>query len=207
VTIRAALFDFSGTLFRLEHPELESNGPLMRALTAPVGIADGMDPELVDAWHRRDLDPDVHRWVHVRVLKDSLVADADAFYDQLLAPESWVPYPDTKATLEHLKDVPVAVVSNIGWDIRSVFELHGLTHLVDEFVLSYEEGVIKPDPKIFTTACERLGVDPRHAVMVGDSEEADGGAESIGCSFRLVNPVPTSDRPNALLDVARTIPV
>ncbi|MGI5503416.1 HAD family hydrolase [Lentzea sp. CA-135723] len=207
MTIRAALFDFSGTLFRLEHPELESNGDLMRALTAPVGIADGMDPELVAAWHRRDLDVDVHRWVHVRVLEDALVPDAEAFYDQLLHPESWVPYPDTKATLEHLEDIPVAVVSNIGWDIRTVFELHGLTHLVDEFVLSYEEGVIKPDPKIFTTACERLGVDPRDAVMVGDSQEADGGAEAIGCSFRLVNPVPTSDRPDALLDVARTIPV
>jgi HAD superfamily hydrolase (TIGR01549 family) len=207
VTIRAALFDFSGTLFRLEHPELESNGDLMRALTAPVGIADGVDPELADAWYRRDLDPEVHRWVHVKVLRDALVPDAEAFYDQLVSPESWRPYPDTKATLEHLADVPVAVVSNIGWDIRAVFELHGLTHLVDEFVLSYEEGVVKPDPKIFTTACERLGIAPRDAVMVGDSAEADGGAEAVGCSFRLVNPVPTSDRPTALLDVARTIPV
>ena len=207
MTIRAALFDFSGTLFRLEHPDLESNGDLMRALTAPVGVADGMDPELADAWHRRDLDPDVHRWVHVKVLRDSLVPDPEAFYDLLLQPESWRPYPDAKATLEHLADVPVAVVSNIGWDIRSVFELHGLTHLVDEFVLSYEEGVVKPDPKIFTTALERLGVAPQDAVMVGDSQEADGGAEAVGCAFRLVNPVPTSDRPTALLDVARTIPV
>lgn len=207
MTIHAALFDFSGTLFRLEHPELASNADLMRALTAPVGIADDMDPELADAWYRRDLDPDVHRWVHVRVLNDSNVPDAEALYNQLIDAESWQPYPDTRATLEHLADIPVAVVSNIGWDIRPVFERFGLTHLVDEFVLSYEEGVIKPDPKIFTTACERLGVDPRHAVMVGDSEEADGGAEAIGCSFRLVNPVPTSDRPTALLDVARTIPV
>ena len=207
MTIRAALFDFSGTLFRLEHPELESNGDLMRALTSPVGLADGVDPELADAWHRRDLDPDVHRWVHVKVLNDALVPNAEAFYDQLLDPESWQPYPDTKATLEHLAGLPLAVVSNIGWDIRPIFERHGLTHLVDEFVLSYEEGVIKPDPKIFTTACERLGVDPRNALMVGDSAEADGGAEAIGCSFRLVNPIPTSDRPNALLDVARTIPV
>ena len=207
MTIRAALFDFSGTLFRLEHPELAANAELMRALTAPIGIADGMDPELVDAWHRRDLDPDVHRWVHVKVLNDSGVAHAEALYDQLISPESWQPYPDTRATFEHLADIPVAVVSNIGWDIRGVFELHGLTHLVDEFVLSYEEGVIKPDPKIFTTACERLGVDPANAVMVGDSEEADGGAEAIGCAFRLVDPVPTSDRPNALLEVARTIPV
>ena len=46
MTIRAALFDFSGTLFRLEHPELESNADLMRALTSPVGLADGIDPEL-----------------------------------------------------------------------------------------------------------------------------------------------------------------
>jgi HAD superfamily hydrolase (TIGR01509 family) len=207
VTTRAALFDFSGTLFRLEHPDLESNGDLMRALTAPVGIADGLDPELADGWLQRDLDPDVHRRVHIKLLTDSLVPDAEALYDQLVHPDSWQPYPDTRAALEHLRDVPVAVVSNIAWDIRAVFEKYDLTHLVDEFVLSYEEGVIKPDPKIFTTACERLGVDPRDAVMVGDSEEADGGAEAIGCSFRLVNPVPTSDRPDALLDVARTIPV
>ncbi|WP_053738686.1 HAD family hydrolase [Nocardia sp. NRRL S-836] len=207
MTIRAALFDFSGTLFRLEHPELESNGDLMRALTAPVGIADGVDPDLADAWNRRDLDPDVHRWVHVKVLNDALVPNAEALYEQLIQPESWRPYPDARAALEHLADVPVAVVSNIGWDIRAVFELHGLTHLVDQFVLSYEEGVVKPDPKIFTTACERLGTAPEHALMVGDSEEADGGAKAVGCAFRLVNPVPTSDRPTALLDVARTIPV
>ncbi len=207
MTTRAALFDFSGTLFRLEHPDLESNGDLMRALTAPVGIAEGLDPELADGWLQRDLDPDVHRWVHVKLLTDSLVPNAEALYDQLVHPDSWQPYPDTRAALEHLADVPVAVVSNIAWDIRAVFEKYDLTHLVDEFVLSYEEGVIKPDPKIFTTACERLGVDPRDAVMVGDSEEADGGAEAVGCSFRLVNPVPTSDRPDALLAVARTIPV
>ncbi|MFD9703387.1 HAD family hydrolase [Lentzea sp. NPDC059081] len=207
MTTRAALFDFSGTLFRLEHPGLGANGDLMRAMTAPVGLADGMDPELADGWLRRDLDPDVHRWVHVKLLNDALVPDAEAFYDQLVHPDSWQPYPDTRAALEHLRDVPVAIVSNIAWDIRAVFEKYDLTHLVDEFVLSYEEGVIKPDPKIFTTACERLGVDPRDAVMVGDSEEADGAAVAIGCSFRLVNPVPTSDRPDALLAVARTIPV
>ncbi|HEX7308631.1 HAD-IA family hydrolase [Lentzea sp.] len=207
MTTSAALFDFSGTLFRLEHPGLGTNGDLMRAMTAPVGLADGMDPELADGWLRRDLDPDVHRWVHVKLLEDALVPDAEDFYGQLVHPDSWFPYPDTRAALEFLRDVPVAIVSNIAWDIRAVFEKYDLLHLVDEFVLSYEEGVVKPDPKIFTTACERLGVDPRNAVMVGDSEEADGGAVAIGCSFRLVDPVPTSDRPDALLAVARTIPV
>ena len=69
----------------------------------------------------------------------------------------------------------------------------------------YVLGLLPPEEQALVE--ERLGVDPRNALMVGDSAEADGGAEAIGCSFRLVNPVPTSDRPNALLDVARTIPV
>ena len=59
------------------------------------------------------------------MLNDANVPNAEALYDQLLDPESWQPYPDTRATLEHLKDVPLAVVSNIGWDIRPVFERYG----------------------------------------------------------------------------------
>ena len=35
--------------------------------------------------------------------------------------------------------------------------------------------------------------------MVGDSEEADGGAVAIGCRFALVDPLPTEQRPNGLL--------
>ncbi len=34
--------------------------------------------------------------------------------------------------------------------------------------------------------------------MVGDSEEADGGAQALGCGFLLVDPLPTAQRPDAL---------
>ncbi len=34
--------------------------------------------------------------------------------------------------------------------------------------------------------------------MVGDSEEADGGARALGCGFALVDPLPTSQRPDGL---------
>jgi FMN phosphatase YigB (HAD superfamily) len=34
--------------------------------------------------------------------------------------------------------------------------------------------------------------------MVGDSEEADGGARTLGCGFLLVDPLPTTQRPNGL---------
>ena len=35
--------------------------------------------------------------------------------------------------------------------------------------------------------------------MVGDSEEADGGATAIGCRFALVDPLPTDQRPDGLM--------
>ena len=37
------------------------------------------------------------------------------------------------------------------------------------------------------------------AVMVGDSEEADGAARELGCGFVLVDPLPTWERPDGLL--------
>ena len=43
----------------------------------------------------------------------------------------------------------------------------------------------------------RLGVEAAHAVMVGDSDEADGGARAIGCGFVLVDPLPTAERTTA----------
>jgi FMN phosphatase YigB (HAD superfamily) len=60
--------------------------------------------------------------------------------------------------------------------------------------------VIKPDPKIFLRACERLGVAPEEALMVGDSEEADGGAAAVGCQVAIVDPAPTAERPTGLID-------
>jgi FMN phosphatase YigB (HAD superfamily) len=50
---------------------------------------------------------------------------------------------------------------------------------------------------------QRLGVQAQEAVMVGDSEEADGGAAALGCGFILVDPLPTSERSDGLLRALR----
>jgi HAD superfamily hydrolase (TIGR01509 family) len=218
--IRGVLLDFSGTMFRLEiddnwQPDatlgdhepldLEQQEQILRAMTAPIEPTVGLPAELRADWERRDFDPEVHRRVSIAVLQATGLANAEianAFYDRLIDASSWQPYPDTRAALELLRAarVPVAVVSNISWDIRRVFDRHGLTDLVDEFVLSYLEGVVKPDPKIFQVACERIGVRPSETLMIGDSAEADGGAAAIGASVAIVSPLPTTERPNALLD-------
>ncbi|SFS56973.1 Haloacid dehalogenase superfamily, subfamily IA, variant 2 with 3rd motif like haloacid dehalogenase/haloacid dehalogenase superfamily, subfamily IA, variant 3 with third motif having DD or ED/haloacid dehalogenase superfamily, subfamily IA, variant 1 with third motif having Dx(3-4)D or Dx(3-4)E [Saccharopolyspora flava] len=213
------IFDFSGTLFRLEENpswysdltdsdgtpfDLSAQAEIMRRMTAPTGRIAELGDEFQEAWDKRDLDPELHRKVYVEVLRSSGVPDeqAQALYARLIDPDQWTPYPDAAEVLSGLsgRGVKVGVISNIAFDIRPAFERLGVAQHVDEFLLSYLEEVIKPDPKIFQRACERLGVAPEEALMVGDSEEADGGAAGVGCEVAIVDPAPTSERTTGLID-------
>ncbi len=214
--VRAVLFDYSGTLFRLEEDdswfegmqvdEREVDGhvqaELMRRLTAPTGRSVDMSPEAYQAWVNRDLEPHLHREAYLHVLRKSGLPDAqaEALYNRVISPSSWTAYPDTAEVLSglHRQGIKTAVVSNIAFDVRPAFEAIGAADDVDAFVLSFEVGAIKPDAAIFQAALTQLGVAADEAVMVGDSEEADGGAEALGCGFLLVDPLPTWQRNDGL---------
>jgi HAD superfamily hydrolase (TIGR01509 family) len=219
VNVQAVLFDFSGTLFRLEEDqswfegmELSSaegrevdghvQAELMRRLTAPTGRSVEMTPDAYQAWVNRDLAPHLHREAYLHVLRESGLADhhAESLYRRAIDPSSWTAYPDTAEVLKglHQQGIKTAVVSNIAFNLRPAFEVIGASDHVDEFVLSFEVGAVKPNAAIFTTALDRLGVAAQHTVMVGDSEEADGGARAVGCDFILVDPLPTTERPGGL---------
>jgi HAD superfamily hydrolase (TIGR01509 family) len=212
VSIRGVLIDFSGTLFHLEigdgwlpdHEDAERAQQLMQVMTAPVGPSTKLPVHLTDDWGRRDLDPEIHRRVYIESLRQAGLPDdlAEIGYERMLDPAGWSIYPDVRAALERLREqhIPVAVVSNIAWDIRPIFERAGVADLVDEYVLSFQEGAIKPDGKLFRIACDRLGVDPADTLMIGDSLEADGGAATLGSAVEIVAGLPTTQRPHALLD-------
>ncbi|WP_091379788.1 HAD family hydrolase [Actinokineospora alba] len=225
MAIRGVLLDYSGTLFRLEPGAAWVDGlvghdgaaldqiardSLLVSLTAPVGPSAHLPPEFRADWARRDLDSDVHRSVSIAALRaaglDIGPGVAETLYERVREPRSWVPYPDTADALRILQGagIPVAVGGNIAWDVRGAFEARGIAELVDEYVLSYAEGVVKPDPKIFLLACDRLGVEPDWALMIGDSVEADGAAATLGCRFERVEPRPTQARPDALISALRS---
>lgn len=219
--IKAVLFDYSGALFRLEEDESWFHGmevddravdghvqaELMRRMTAPTGQHVDTTPEEQHAWINRDLAPHLHREAYLHVLRESGLADhhAESLYGMVIDPLNWTPYPDTAAVLDglHRQGIKTAVVSNIAFDVRPAFESIGAAEFVDEFVLSFEVGAVKPDPAIFETALTRLGVDAADALMVGDSDEADGGARALGCGFVLVDPLPTTERPDGLRTALR----
>jgi HAD superfamily hydrolase (TIGR01493 family) len=223
VTVAAVLFDFSGTLFRLEDDEswadaltgfdgrafdVHEKAEIMRRMTQPVGQLVEFDADGQIAWEQRDLDPALHRKAYLEVLRRSgvpTVEQAEQLYGRLVDPMSWTPYPDCGAVLNILaaQGVSVGVVSNIAFDLRPAFVARGWDPLIQAYALSFEVGAIKPDPAIFQGVLEKLDVAPEAALMVGDSPEADGGATTLGCRFALVDPLPTPERPTGLLDALR----
>lgn len=74
-----------------------------------------------------------------------------------------------------------ALLSNAWDDLRQVLEEHWkITDAFDEVFISAEVGLLKPDPRIYRLALERLGVAPQEAVFVDDFPENVAGARAVG---------------------------
>lgn len=224
--MKAVLFDFSGTLFRIESTEswlragLAEVGaalaePEVRHLAAALeragALPGGAKPvevpgHLVELYAQCDRSAEEHRAAYTGLSRLVALPEPrlhDVLYERHMDPHAWHPYPDALDVLQRLRarGVRTAVVSNIGWDPRPVFRAHGLDPYVDAYVLSYEHEIQKPDPRLFALACERLGADPRDTLMVGDDRHADGGATALGCAVRFVDHLPVTERPDALRPV------
>lgn len=143
----------------------------------------------------RDESAELHRAAYTGLSRQVPLPDPalhDALYERHRIPAAWAPYPDALDVLSGLRErgLRVGVVSNIGWDLRPVFREHGLDRYVDAYALSYEHGFQKPDPRLFTVACEALDADPGGTLMVGDDRRADGGAAALGCAVHFVDHLP-----------------
>ncbi len=141
--------------------------------------------------HERDLDSSVwrERWHVLYALADDEVPGLGAaIYGGMHDPLQWKPYATTAATLARIHDagVQIAIVSNTGWNIRTVLAAHQLDRFVSAYVLSYEIGAVKPAQAIFDVACNALGLTAPDCLMVGDDARADSGAVSAGLRVLLV---------------------
>lgn len=203
MTFRAVLFDAGDTLIRLSG----GGGQLLHHAAAALGHDNLDTKDAARVWQRvlaqastpaelakgRDLSPARHREVwtalYVEAGCDRLAPGlSEALYAQTVDVRSWETFPDTLPTLRELRDLGllIGIVSDTGFDLRPAFDALGLTPFLDAVVLSFECGVCKPDPSVFLTACQRLGVDPGDALMVGDSPLTDAGAVTAGLCVLLL---------------------
>ena len=91
------------------------------------------------------------------------------------------------------KNYKTALLSNATSELRE--QIAAKWHFEDAFdmmIISGEVGMIKPDPRIFRLALDRLGVDAHQAIFVDDVQQNVDAAVKVGMKgicFRDVNQV------------------
>lgn len=167
--IKAILFDFDDTLGNREFAAYNLYRDLLKPyfndeLLLEAALQDIM---VADQYSnvKKDLTQDqieerynVKFDFRLRKVWDELIGDYSMAFD------------DTAETLEYLKGkYLLGVVTNgsVATQNRKV-EKAGITEYFDLILTSQEAGVLKPDPRIFMMAAERLGVAPGECVYVGD---------------------------------------
>lgn len=216
--IQAVLLDWSGTL--VAYPERSwtvrqafmalgrpSTSQDVDAMVDRLNRASRL-PELRGLWGTEDRSADAHRNAH-RVWFQAAGVDAElaeALYTAKCDISGYHLYPDTEDLLSGLnaRGVRLAIVSDIHFDIRDQFAEAGLSKYIEVFVLSYERGYQKPDPRMFTSALEALDTEAAQALMVGDWYSTDGAAATAGITT-LILPKPSTFGPRGLETVIHLI--
>lgn len=141
-------------------------------------------PEVREAMRFEDCSAELHRAANLLHYQRAGIDPplASAMYGLLGDPTFHPIYPETQEVLAQLKlrGICVVVVSDIHVDLRLHAEIGDIAGFIDHWVLSFEHGVQKPQPRIFELALEAAGVGAEDALMVGDRASHDGAASAIG---------------------------
>ncbi|MCL4263527.1 MAG: HAD family phosphatase [Anaerolineae bacterium] len=74
-----------------------------------------------------------------------------------------------------------ALISNAFDDLRDVLtNQFAIADAFDVIVISAEEGIMKPDPRLYHIALERLGCRPQEAIFIDDFAHNIEGAQAVG---------------------------
>jgi epoxide hydrolase-like predicted phosphatase len=197
--IHAVLFDIGGVL------EATPDLGVTEFWEAKLGLAAGeLDACLHDAWVDGSIGlitlAEVHRAVMDRL---GLTEDqCEEFMDDV-----WHEYLGEANTelIQYVRGLRpryrTGILSNSFVGAREHEQAaYGFEDLVDEIVYSHESGMIKPDPRIYALACERLGVRPEQAVLVDDSEDFVVGARQAG-----LQAIRFRDNAQSIADIGRLL--
>jgi epoxide hydrolase-like predicted phosphatase len=176
--IRAVIFDWGGVLMRT----VDASPRL--AWDARLGLGPGSVNRLVfksPMWRRAQLGQisDAAFWadlgVRLNLSSESLAEFRRDFWagDRLDG--------DLVALIRSLRPrYKTALLSNFSGQLRQLLTQHGLIDAFDVIVISGEEGLLKPDARIYHLAAERLGVPVADCLFVDDFEENVTGARAAG---------------------------
>lgn len=179
MTIEAVIFDFGGVLVRLVDPRGQ------RRWEQRLGLAEGALLQTV-------LDTDASTRAMVGQLsEDEMWRELGAFFGldeaqaQQLRRDFWSGEQYNAELVEFIRTLrprfKTAILSNAWSGARAALtHTFRLDREMDVIIISAEEGVAKPDRRIYELAAERLGVPIEAAVFVDDMLENVHGAQAAG---------------------------
>lgn len=132
-------------------------------------------------------------WLRALGYEESWLSRINSAADELgFGPRSKIfkIYPDVIPALERLKanGVRLAVISNWDYSLHRVLRGAGIYDEFEVVIASLEEGMEKPDTRLFHMTLEKLGVDPDEAAHVGDDPIDDlKGARDAGMRAVLID--------------------
>lgn len=89
--------------------------------------------------------------------------------------DTYRPVPGIFELLDELqaRSIPMAVVSQWSPSLRECLEYHGLLRYFPIVVVTAEEGVLKPHPRLIHRALAQMGLQPGEVVYIGDDPVRD----------------------------------
>lgn len=100
------------------------------------------------------------------------------------------PHPEVPAALQRLKNMglPLAVLSNGSvFSIDKVVRNAGLREHFSNLISVEQVGAFKPDPRVYTLACQELGLSPHQILFVSSNAWDVAGAGHFGFTVCWVN--------------------
>lgn len=164
--IRAIIFDCFGVLYGGSAEYLAAQAPQGRAV------------EVLDSSNAKDYGYITYQQ-HLQEVGDILGISAQEV-DAIIAHKHY-PNEQLIAYARSLRgQFKTGLLSNVGDHMMDRLFDGNVQGEFDVVVLSFNEGMIKPDPNIFLLTAERLGVLPEECIMIDDREANCDGARRAG---------------------------
>lgn len=178
--VKAVIFDFGGVLVRTRSQHLRA------AWEARLGLPPGTASAIVfnsDSGRAAQLGriTNAAHWCWVGealgLQGEELARFRHDFFAEDVLDSALLAYVDRLAAA----GLHVGLLSNAADNARAVFaEKYGLLAHFHSVTISAEEGVMKPDPRIFYIALARAGAQPAETVFVDDFAENVAAAQALG---------------------------
>lgn len=127
-----------------------------------------------------------------------------------------IPFPNTRSTLTELKKAGLKIAAVTTRSKRTsvdTLRVANLLNLIDTIISREDVENLKPHPEPLFKALEQLKVEPKNAVMIGDTDidikaGKNAGTKTIGASYGFQgNKIIDSNPDYVVDDIAETVPL